>query len=63
VREAYAEHDKTDTFLTLPQIERACAEIMPGARVKKHLLWRYSVVWKKEPARPARPEGNFQAAE
>lgn len=48
VRAAYAEHEKTDTYLTLPQIEKTCADILPGALVRRHLLWRYSVVWKKE---------------
>jgi ubiquinone/menaquinone biosynthesis C-methylase UbiE len=50
VRAAYAEHEKTDTYLTLPQIERACADILPGALVRRHLLWRYSIIWKKETA-------------
>ena len=48
VREAYAEHGKTDTYLTLPQAERICASVLPGARVRRHLFWRYSIVWKKE---------------
>lgn len=47
VREAYAEHGKTDSYLTLPQIERVCADILPGALVSRHLFWRYSIVWKK----------------
>jgi len=47
VREAYAEHGKTDTYLALPQIEQMCADILPGARVSRHLFWRYSIVWKK----------------
>ena len=47
VREAYAEHGKTDRYLTLPRVEEVCAEIMPGAVVTRHLLWRYSVVWEK----------------
>jgi ubiquinone/menaquinone biosynthesis C-methylase UbiE len=46
--EAYAEHGKTDTYLTLPQIKRICARLLPGAQVKRHLFWRYSIVWKKE---------------
>lgn len=50
VREAFAEHGKTDTYLTLRQAERVCAEVMPGAVVKRHLFWRYSVVWKKPAA-------------
>lgn len=47
VREAYAEHGKTDTYLTLPQVEQVCANILPGALVSRHLFWRYSIVWKK----------------
>jgi ubiquinone/menaquinone biosynthesis C-methylase UbiE len=48
VREAYAVHGKTDTYLTLPQIEQVCADIMPGALLRRHLFWRYSIIWKKE---------------
>ena len=51
VREAYARHGATDEYLTLSQVERVCAEVMPGARVTRHLFWRYSVVWEKEPER------------
>jgi ubiquinone/menaquinone biosynthesis C-methylase UbiE len=50
VREAYDEHGKTDTYLTLRQIEQVCARVLPGARVSRHLFWRYSIVWKKETA-------------
>jgi ubiquinone/menaquinone biosynthesis C-methylase UbiE len=48
VRDAYAAHGKTDTLLTLPQAERVCADTLPGALLRRHLFWRYSVVWKKE---------------
>ena len=48
LREAYAEHGKTDQYLTLPQIQRICADILPGALVRRHLFWRYSIIWKKE---------------
>ena len=48
VREAYAEHGKTDTYLTLPQVKRICADILPGALVRRHLFWRYSIVWRKD---------------
>lgn len=50
VRAAYAEHEKTDTYLTLPQLIQTCADILPGALVTRHLLWRYSIVWKKDAA-------------
>ena len=48
VRAAYDEHGKTDTYLTLPQVAETCARVLPGARVSRHLFWRYSIVWKKE---------------
>jgi SAM-dependent methyltransferase len=48
VCEAYAEHGRTDRYLTLPQVERMCADTLPGAVVSRHLFWRYSIVWKKE---------------
>jgi SAM-dependent methyltransferase len=47
VREAYAAHGETDTYLTLPQVRRVCADTLPGALVSRHLFWRYSIVWKK----------------
>jgi SAM-dependent methyltransferase len=50
VREAYAEHGRTDTYLTLREAERVCADVMPGALVRRHLFWRYSIVWRKEAA-------------
>lgn len=52
VRDAYAEHGKTDAYLTLPQVRRVCAAVMPGALVRRHLFWRYSVVWKRPAAGP-----------
>lgn len=34
------------TAPTLPEIRAAAAEIVPGARVRRHLFWRYSLVWR-----------------
>jgi ubiquinone/menaquinone biosynthesis C-methylase UbiE len=47
VREAYEEHGKTDTYLSLPQINQICAHLLPGAQITRHLFWRYSIIWKK----------------
>jgi ubiquinone/menaquinone biosynthesis C-methylase UbiE len=47
VRRAWDEHGRHDTYLTLAQVRELCAELLPGALVTRHLLWRYSVVWKK----------------
>lgn len=49
IREAWAEHGKHDTYLTLTEARRICATVLPGARVRRHLLWRYSIIWKKSP--------------
>lgn len=48
VKAAWAEHGRTDTYLTLSQVRQSCAMILPKAQIKRHLLWRYSIVWKKE---------------
>lgn len=47
VRDAWDEHGRNDVYMTAQEVRRACAAILPGATVKKHLLWRYSIVWKK----------------
>ena len=47
VREAWAEHGRHDSYLTMAQVHKVCEDMLPGAEVRKHLLWRYSVIWKK----------------
>lgn len=47
VRAAWAAHERHDIYPTMKEVHALCAEILPGAQIKKHLLWRYSVVWKK----------------
>ena len=46
VRKAWAEHGRTDSYLTMSQVRLICRDMLPGAEVRKHLLWRYSVIWK-----------------
>ncbi len=48
VRAAWAHHAKNDTYLTLNEVRNICAEILPKAKLRRHLLWRYSIVWEKE---------------
>ncbi len=45
VRAAWAEHGRTDVYLTLSQVRQSCDKILPGAHLTRHLLWRYSIVW------------------
>jgi 2-polyprenyl-3-methyl-5-hydroxy-6-metoxy-1,4-benzoquinol methylase len=33
--------------LSLKQIETAIDNVMPGFRLKRHLFWRYSLIWQK----------------
>lgn len=47
VRAAWAEHEQYDTYPTLREVRETCAELLPGAGVRRHLLWRYSVIWRK----------------
>ena len=47
VRDAWAEHLRRDIYPTMSQVRELCAEILPGAKVRKHLLWRYSIIWNK----------------
>jgi ubiquinone/menaquinone biosynthesis C-methylase UbiE len=47
VRAAWAEHGKHDTYLTLSQFRHRCQVLLPGVKIGKHLLWRYSLMWKK----------------
>lgn len=44
---AWAAHSQHDSYLTLRDIRRVCASVLPGSSVKKHLLWRYSIIWHK----------------
>ncbi|MGH9928568.1 MAG: class I SAM-dependent methyltransferase [Pyrinomonadaceae bacterium] len=46
-RAAWAEHERHDIYPTMNQVRELCEEIFPGAKVKKHLLWRYSLAWQK----------------
>ena len=47
VRKAWEQHGKHDHYLTLGQVRTLAHEILPGAIVKRHLLWRYSLVYRR----------------
>ena len=47
VRAAWEEHGKSDSYPTMEQVRTLAAEIAPGAKVTRHLLWRYSLIWQK----------------
>ena len=45
---AMKEHLRTDEFLTLSQVKQIYLKPLNKAKIKRHLFWRYSVVWRKE---------------
>ncbi len=47
-REAWAEHGKHDRYLPVSRIRSMCQDLLPGAILRKHLFWRYSLVWQKK---------------
>ena len=47
VRAAWEAHGQHDSYPKMSEVRNLCADILPGARVKKHLLWRYSIIWQK----------------
>ena len=47
VRDAWAAHEAHDLYPTMREVHALCALVLPGAKIKKHLLWRYSIVWQK----------------
>jgi ubiquinone/menaquinone biosynthesis C-methylase UbiE len=44
---AWAAHEAYDLYPTMNDVRTLCAELLPGAKIRKHLLWRYSIVWVK----------------
>jgi len=50
VREAWDRHGRGETYLTLKEVREMCRQYLPLARVQRHLLWRYTVVWSKHGA-------------
>ncbi|WP_372461970.1 hypothetical protein [Streptomyces endocoffeicus] len=33
--------------VTYPEMRALAAELLPGSRYRRHVLWRYSIVWRK----------------
>ena len=48
VRDAWAAHERHDLYPTMSEVHGLCASVLPGAKIKKHLLWRYSIVWRND---------------
>ncbi len=48
IRAAWAEHSKHEHYLTLAKVRRLAQKHLPGAMLRRHLLWRYSLIWYKK---------------
>ncbi len=47
VRKAWEQHGKHDSYSTITQMRALVGEILPGATVRRCLLWRYALVYRK----------------
>jgi SAM-dependent methyltransferase len=45
-RDAWAAHGSTDRYLSVAEVREVSRRVLPGARVRWHLLWRYSLIWR-----------------
>jgi ubiquinone/menaquinone biosynthesis C-methylase UbiE len=50
VRKAWEEHGKGEAYLTLNGVREMCRQYLPGAQIRRHWLWRYTVIWHKRSA-------------
>ena len=44
---AWHAHGESEQYMTFAEARRQYARLLPDARVRQHLLWRYSLVWRK----------------
>ncbi len=47
VRAAWAAHGQHDSYPKMREVRQLCSDLLSGAAVRKHLLWRYSIIWQK----------------
>jgi SAM-dependent methyltransferase len=47
VRKAWEQHGIHDSYSTVGEMRALADEILPGSRVRRHLLWRYTLVYQK----------------
>lgn len=50
IRDAWTEHGRHDHYLNLAEIRAIADRVLPGARVRRHWFWRYSLLWRKTAA-------------
>ncbi|HEY9161504.1 MAG TPA: class I SAM-dependent methyltransferase [Desulfomonilia bacterium] len=48
IRRAWEEHGKNEIYMRFSELRRICNIHIPDAEIRRHLLWRYSIVWTKQ---------------
>lgn len=54
LRKRYWEHSAPQVWpppVSYSELHRAAARLLPGVRYRRHVLWRYSLVWRRPPTR------------
>jgi ubiquinone/menaquinone biosynthesis C-methylase UbiE len=49
LREFWSAHARLNLHPNLATVRRLAASQLPGSTVRRHLLWRYTIVWRKPP--------------
>jgi ubiquinone/menaquinone biosynthesis C-methylase UbiE len=47
VQAAWEAHGRRDSYLRMREVGEVAAQILPGAKLRRHLFWRYSIIWRK----------------
>jgi 2-polyprenyl-3-methyl-5-hydroxy-6-metoxy-1,4-benzoquinol methylase len=45
LRRAFRRHGRNETYLTIDDARRIASEALPGAQVRAHFFFRYSIIW------------------
>jgi ubiquinone/menaquinone biosynthesis C-methylase UbiE len=59
-RRAWAEHGKGEVYLSMKEVRAMRDRYLVDGEMKEHLLWRYSVVWRRRVAASSLPLGQPQ---
>lgn len=47
IKDLWKQHTQTESYLSIKEVRILAQKHFPGAIVKQHLLWRYSLIWTK----------------
>lgn len=48
IRRVWEEHGKNEIYMRFSELRRVCNIHIPGAKMRRHLLWRYSIIWTRQ---------------